>query len=59
MCRSGRTILRTDRLSGFCNRWLDLKWLTRVRLYRASLMFGLALHGDTARLLGTWNRQKP
>lgn len=53
------TILRTDRLSGFRNRWLALKCLTRVRLYRASLMLGLALHGDTARLLGTWNRQKP
>lgn len=43
----GLTILRTDRLSGLHNRLLALKCLTLVRLYRASLMFCLALHRDT------------
>jgi hypothetical protein len=52
------TILRTDRLSGLHNRMLALKCLTWVRLYRASLMFCLALHRDTARLLGTRKRRK-
>ncbi|MDX0011479.1 hypothetical protein GOB19_00165 [Sinorhizobium meliloti] len=52
------TILPADRLSGLHNRWLALKCLTRVRLYRASLMFCLVLHRGTARLLGTRKRQK-
>ncbi|RVG91316.1 hypothetical protein CN218_20890 [Sinorhizobium meliloti] len=55
----GLTILRTDRLSGLHNRLLALKCLTLVRLYRASLMFCLALHRDTARLLGTGKGGSP
>ncbi|ASY65973.1 Glycosyl transferase (plasmid) [Sinorhizobium sojae CCBAU 05684] len=50
-------ILRSDRLSGPRTRWLALKCLTRVRLYRAILMFRLAIHGNTAVLLAGWNRQ--
>lgn len=53
------TILRTDRLSGLHNRLLALKCLTLVRLYRASLIFCLALHRDTARLLGTGKGGSP
>ncbi|RVK99252.1 hypothetical protein CN150_05775 [Sinorhizobium meliloti] len=53
------TILRTDRLSGLHNRLLALKCLTLARLYRASLMFCLALHRDTARLLGTGKGGSP
>jgi glycosyltransferase involved in cell wall biosynthesis len=51
-------ILRTDRVSGLRNRILALACLTRIRLHRARRMFDLALHGDSARFVESWNRER-
>ena len=50
-------ILRSDRVSGLWDRCLALACLTRVRLYRARRMLGLAFHDNTATMVGTWNRE--
>ncbi|MBD0415673.1 glycosyltransferase [Oryzicola mucosus] len=51
-------IMRTEHLSGPRSRWLALVCLTKVRLYRARRMLDLALHHDTAKFVGAWNREK-
>lgn len=51
-------IVRSDRVSGLRARWLALVCLTRIRLYRARLMLGLAFRDNTATMVGTWNREK-
>jgi GT2 family glycosyltransferase len=52
------SILRSSRISGLRARWLALVCLTRIRLYRARRMFGLALKDNSAAVVGTWNREK-
>ncbi|WP_047144043.1 glycosyltransferase family A protein [Aquamicrobium sp. LC103] len=49
-------IMRSDRVSGWRERGLALACLTRVRLYRAWRMLGLAVRDDTAAMVGAWNR---
>lgn len=51
-------ILRSDRVSGFADRMRAVGCLTRVRLYRARLMFGLALRGNATSLVANWNREE-
>lgn len=51
-------LMRTDRLSGLRERWAAFTCLTRVRLYRARRMFGLALHDNAAALVDSWNRER-
>lgn len=51
-------LMRTDRLSGLRERWAAFKCLTRVRLYRARRMFGLAFHDNAATLVDSWNRER-
>jgi glycosyltransferase involved in cell wall biosynthesis len=48
------TLARTDRLSRTGDRARALVCVTRLRLYRAGRMLGLALGGDPARLTGGW-----
>ncbi|SFU09375.1 glycosyltransferase family A protein [Mesorhizobium sp. YR577] len=50
-------ILRSDRVSGLRDKCLALACLTRVRLYRARRMLGLAFHDNTALMVGSWNRE--
>ena len=49
-------IYRSDRIVSWGERWLALISVTRVRLYRARLMFGLAWHDDAATMVDMWNR---
>jgi GT2 family glycosyltransferase len=49
-------ILRSDRVTGARARWLAIRGMTRVRLYRSRRMLSLALGADPARLSGAWNR---
>ncbi|PWK76861.1 glycosyl transferase family 2 [Aminobacter sp. AP02] len=51
-------IMRSDRISGLRSRCLALVCLTRIRLYRARRMFGLALRDNTAATVEAWNREK-
>lgn len=50
-------IIRSDRLGDWRTRWLAFACLTRVRLYRARRMLGLALRDNTAAMVGTWNQE--
>jgi len=50
-------ILRSDRVSAMGDRLKALGCLTYVRLYRALRMLSLALKGDAAAMVGTWNRE--
>jgi glycosyltransferase involved in cell wall biosynthesis len=50
-------IARSDRLSGPGNRARALLGVTRLRLYRAGRMLGLALGHDPARLAGGWREE--
>ncbi len=52
------SIMRSSRISGLRARGLALACLTRIRLYRAGRMFGLALKDNSAAVVGTWNREK-
>lgn len=52
------SIMRSDRVSGLRSRWLTFTCLTRIRLYRARRMFGLALWDNSAAVVGSWNREK-
>ena len=52
------SIIRSRRIGGLRARWLALVCLTRIRLYRARRMFGLALKDNSAAVVGTWNREK-
>lgn len=52
-------IMRSDRVSGLRDRGLALACLTRVRLYRARRMLGLAFRDNAAAMVGAWNREKP
>lgn len=54
---SALAILRSDRIQGFRARWLAFLCLTRIRLYRARRMIGLALHDNTAAVVASWNRE--
>jgi hypothetical protein len=51
-------VLRSKRVSGIRSRALAMACLTRVRFYRARLMFDLARHGRAAPLVDNWNREK-
>ncbi|MCA1406691.1 glycosyltransferase family 2 protein [Ensifer sp. IC3342] len=51
-------ILFSDRVSGSRSRLFALACLIRVRLYRARLMFDLALHRNATSLVEDWNREK-
>jgi glycosyltransferase involved in cell wall biosynthesis len=50
-------IARSDRLEGAGNRARALLGVTRLRLYRAGRMLGLALRDDPARLAGGWRKE--
>lgn len=51
-------IMASDRVSGMRQRRLALSCLTRIRLYRARRMIGLAWHKDDAALMvDMWNRE--
>jgi glycosyltransferase involved in cell wall biosynthesis len=50
-------IARSDRLEGPGNRARALLGVTRLRLYRAGRMLGLALRDDPARLAGGWRKE--
>jgi hypothetical protein len=50
-------IARSDRLAGAGNRARALVGVTRLRLYRAGRMLGLALRDDPARLAGGWREE--
>jgi len=52
------TILRSDRLSGWRQRALAFRTLTRIRLHRARRMIALGFGGDPARLSGAWRRNR-
>lgn len=51
-----RTIARSDRLARPADRARALAGVTRLRLYRAGRMLGLALGADPARLAGGWRQ---
>ncbi|KKC38833.1 glycosyltransferase [Devosia epidermidihirudinis] len=50
-------LMRSDRVDGWRERLLALGCVTRVRLYRARRMLGLALHDDAAGMVDMWNRE--
>jgi glycosyltransferase involved in cell wall biosynthesis len=50
-------IARSDRLAGAGNRARALVGVTRLRLYRAGRMLGLAFGHDPARLAGGWREE--
>lgn len=50
-------IARSDRLAGPGNRIRALLGVTRLRLYRAGRMLGLALRDDPDRLAGGWRKE--
>ena len=52
------TILRSDRLSGWRQRMLAFRTLTRIRLHRARRMISLGLGADPARLSDGWRRNR-
>ena len=47
-------VLGSDRISGGRERLLALVCLVRIRLYRAWIMLGLLVHGDSAALTADW-----
>lgn len=49
-------IWRSDRVVRWRDRWLALGCVTRVRLYRARRMIGLAWHDNAATMVDMWNR---
>lgn len=51
------TICRSDRVGNWRERLLALSCVTRVRLYRARRMVGLAWRDNAAGLLDVWNRE--
>jgi cellulose synthase/poly-beta-1,6-N-acetylglucosamine synthase-like glycosyltransferase len=52
-------IARSDRVSGPRERFLALVCTTRVRLYRARRMVGLALKDNASAMVDSWNRENP
>jgi cellulose synthase/poly-beta-1,6-N-acetylglucosamine synthase-like glycosyltransferase len=52
-------ILHSDRVSTPRERWLAFICMTRIRLYRARRMVGLAWRDNTAAMVDTWNRENP
>lgn len=52
------TIVQTDSIYGLRHRLLALACLTRIRLYRARRMLGLAWRDDATAMVGNWNREK-
>ncbi|WDR06222.1 glycosyltransferase family 2 protein [Devosia rhodophyticola] len=50
------TVVRTSKLGRWRDRWAALACVTRVRLYRAQRMIGLAFRDDAAMRLDMWNR---
>ncbi|MET3926539.1 glycosyltransferase family A protein [Devosia sp. 2618] len=50
-------IWRSDRANGTRERLLALSCVTRIRLYRARRMLGLAWHHNTAGMVDMWNRE--
>lgn len=50
-------IMASNRVAGIRSRALAMMCLTRVRFYRARLMFDLARHGRSAPLVESWNRE--
>lgn len=49
-------IWRSERAPTWRERWLALTCVTRVRLYRARRMVGLAWHDNAAGMVDMWNR---
>jgi hypothetical protein len=54
-----RAVWRSDRLTRGADRWRALAGVTRIRLWRARRMLGLALGRDPAELAGSWRRAAP
>ncbi|MGF9764853.1 glycosyltransferase [Microvirga sp. 0TCS3.31] len=50
------TIILSDRVTGFRERWLAWTCLTRIRLHRAQRMLELMMRGDPTRIVEGWNR---
>lgn len=49
-------VFRSERATSWRERWLALTGVTRVRLYRARLMIGLAWRDNAATMVDMWNR---
>ncbi|MDB5535986.1 MAG: hypothetical protein JWP26_1586 [Devosia sp.] len=50
-------ICKSDRVTSWRERWLALRCVTRVRLYRARRMVGLVWHDNAAGMVDMWNRE--